>query len=160
MEKKKNQAVSPTLEELRQELHQTNQALRNAYDKFNFVTAPEQRPEGPQRLSAAVHQGPAGSGALRGGSRHEGRHRVSVLEKLALGVGGLFMLLGVLRLARSPLKLVFRVAGNAALGFGALWLLGRLAPGLQLGLNLFNGLLIGVLGLPGFGLLLLLQWVL
>ena len=26
---------------LRQELHQTNQALRNAYDKFNFVTAPE-----------------------------------------------------------------------------------------------------------------------
>lgn len=39
MEKKKNQAVSPTLEELRQELHQTNQALRNAYDKFNFVTA-------------------------------------------------------------------------------------------------------------------------
>ena len=74
---------------------------------------------------------------------------MSVLEKLALGVGGLFMLLGVLRLARSPLKLVFRVAGNAALG-----------PGLQLGLNLFNGLLIGVLGLPGFGLLLLLQWVL
>ena len=70
------------------------------------------------------------------------------------------LLLGVLRLARSPLKLVFRVAGNAALGFGALWLLGRLAPGLQLGLNLFNGLLIGVLGLPGFGLLLLLQWVL
>ena len=45
---------------------------------------------------------------------------MSVLEKLALGVGGLFMLLGVLRLARSPLKLVFRVAGNAALGFGAL----------------------------------------
>ena len=41
MEKKKYQAVSPTLEELRQELHQTNQALRNAYDKFNFVTAPE-----------------------------------------------------------------------------------------------------------------------
>ena len=85
---------------------------------------------------------------------------MSVLEKIALGVGGLFMLLGVLRLARSPLKLVFRVAGNAALGFGALWLLGRLAPALHLGLNLFNGLLIGVLGLPGFGLLLLLQWVL
>lgn len=41
MEKKKNQAVSPTLEELWQELHQTNQALRNAYDKFNYVTAPE-----------------------------------------------------------------------------------------------------------------------
>ena len=65
---------------------------------------------------------------------------MSVLEKLALGVGGLFMLLGVLRLARSPLKLVFRVAGNAALGFGALWLLGRTVPGLHLGLNVFNAL--------------------
>ena len=53
MEKKKNQAVSPTLEELRQELHQTNQALRNAYDKFNFVTAPELVESCIYRISAA-----------------------------------------------------------------------------------------------------------
>ena len=33
--------ASPTLGDLRQELYQTNQALRNAYDKFNYVTAPE-----------------------------------------------------------------------------------------------------------------------
>ncbi|CDB26635.1 MAG: pro-sigmaK processing inhibitor BofA family protein [Oscillospiraceae bacterium] len=85
---------------------------------------------------------------------------MSVLEKAALGVGALFILLGVLRLTKSPLKTVFRVAGNAALGFGALWLLGRTVPGLHLGLNVFNALVIGVLGLPGFGLLLLLQWVL
>ena len=84
---------------------------------------------------------------------------MSVLEKAALGVGALFILLGVLRLTKSPLKTVFRVAGNAALGFGALWLLGRTVPGLHLGLNVFNALVIGVLGLPGFGLLLLLQWV-
>ena len=83
---------------------------------------------------------------------------MSVLEKAALGVGALFILLGVLRLTKSPLKTVFRVAGNAALGFGALWL--RTVPGLHLGLNVFNALVIGVLGLPGFGLLLLLQWVL
>ena len=84
---------------------------------------------------------------------------MSVLEKIALGVGGTVYAAGGAAPGQKPLKLVFRVAGNAALGFGALWLLGRLAPGLQLGLNLFNGLLIGVLGLPGFGLLLL-QWVL
>ena len=76
---------------------------------------------------------------------------MSVLEKAALGVGALFILLGVLRLTKSPLKTVFRVAGNAALGFGALWLLGRTVPGLHLGLNVFNSLVIGVLGLPGFG---------
>ena len=93
---------------------------------------------------------------------------MSVLEKAALGVGALFILLsynfGAYELpfllgATSP-KTVFRVAGNAALGFGALWLLGRTVPGLHLGLNVFNALVIGVLGLPGFGLLLLLQWVL
>ena len=158
MEKKKNQAVSPTLEELRQELHQTNQALRNAYDKFNFVTAPELVEASIYEINALKARSDYLLRCIKAQLGQE--HRVSVLEKIALGVGGLFMLLGVLRLARSPLKLVFRVAGNAALGFGALWLLGRLAPGLQLGLNLFNGLLIGVLGLPGFGLLLLLQWVL
>ena len=65
---------------------------------------------------------------------------MSVLEKAALGVGALFILLGVLRLTKSPLKTVFRVAGNAALGFGALWLLGRTVPGLHLGLNVFNAL--------------------
>ena len=32
--------------------------------------------------------------------------------------------------------------------------------GIRLGLNVFNALFIGVLGVPGFGLLLLLQWVL
>ena len=37
---------------------------------------------------------------------------MSVLEKAALGVGALFILLGVLRLTKSPLKTVFRVAGN------------------------------------------------
>ena len=32
--------------------------------------------------------------------------------------------------------------------------------GLTLGLNLWNALVIGILGLPGFGLLLLVQWIL
>ena len=32
--------------------------------------------------------------------------------------------------------------------------------GFALGLNLWNALVIGVLGLPGLGLLLLVQWVL
>jgi len=51
---------------------------------------------------------------------------------------------------------------NSALGFGAVWLLNLTAAvtGIRLGLNVFNALFIGVLGVPGFGLLLLLQWVL
>lgn len=58
--------------------------------------------------------------------------------------------------------MVLRVALNSALGFGALWLLNATAAvtGLSLGLNLFNALTIGVLGVPGLGLLLLVKWVL
>ena len=52
--------------------------------------------------------------------------------------------------------------GVAALGFGALWLLNLTTSvtGLSLGLNWFNAIVIGILGVPGFGLLLLVQWVL
>ena len=51
---------------------------------------------------------------------------------------------------------------NTALGFAALWAVNATAAftGIALGLNLGNALAIGVLGLPGFLLLLLVQWVL
>ena len=55
-----------------------------------------------------------------------------------------------------------RVVLNSALGLGVLWLLNSTAPvtGLTLGVNWFNALTVGVLGLPGLGLLLLVKWVL
>ena len=51
---------------------------------------------------------------------------------------------------------------NTLLGFLALWAVNLTAgvTGIALGLNLWNALVIGVLGLPGFVLLLLVQWVL
>ena len=57
---------------------------------------------------------------------------------------------------------LLRVLINSVLGFAAMWLLNLTSDvtGLSLGLNLFNALTIGVLGVPGFLLLLLLQWVL
>lgn len=87
---------------------------------------------------------------------------MSVLEKIALAAAAAFVLFVLLRLLKSPLRTALRVGGNAALGFGALWLLelSSSVTGLHLGLNIFNALVIGVLGVPGFGLLLLVQWVL
>ena len=54
------------------------------------------------------------------------------------------------------------MGSNVLLGFAALWLVNATAglTGLTLGLNLWNALVIGVLGLPGLGLLLLVQWIL
>ena len=87
---------------------------------------------------------------------------MSGIEITALALVGLFLLVAVVRLFRRPLKLALRVVVNGALGLGALWLLNSAAPitGLTLGLNWFNALTVGVLGLPGLGLLLLVKLVL
>ena len=87
---------------------------------------------------------------------------MSVIEKCALGLVLLFLAVACAALLRKPLKMVLRVVLNSALGFGALWLLNATAAvtGISLGLNLFNALTIGVLGVPGLGLLLLVKGVL
>ncbi len=87
---------------------------------------------------------------------------MSLIEKLALGLTVLFLLVAAVRLFSAPLKLAVRVLLNAALGFGAMWLLNLTTAytGLSLGLNLFNGLVVGILGVPGFVLLVLVRWVL
>ena len=87
---------------------------------------------------------------------------MSVVEKIALGLTLLFLVVVCLRLFAAPLRLALKVAFNSALGFGAVWLLNLTAAltGIRLGLNVFNAIFIGVLGVPGIGLLLLLQWVL
>ena len=61
----------------------------------------------------------------------------------------------------APLRLAGKALLNTLLGLGALILLNVTAPftGLSLGVNLFNALVVGVLGVPGVVLLLLVQWV-
>ncbi|MBD9118231.1 MAG: Pro-sigmaK processing inhibitor BofA [Clostridiales bacterium] len=87
---------------------------------------------------------------------------MSVVEKIALGLTLLFLVVVCLRLFAAPLKLALKVAFNSALGFGAVWLLNLTTSvtGLSLGLSWFNAIVIGILGVPGFGLLLLVKWVL
>ena len=87
---------------------------------------------------------------------------MSVVEKIALGLVLLFLVVVCLRLFAAPLKLALKVLLTSALGFGAVWLLNltTAVTGLSLGLNLFSAAIIGILGIPGFGLLLLVQWVL
>lgn len=86
---------------------------------------------------------------------------MSLIEKSALALVLLFLAVACATLLRRPLRLALRVAVNSAVGLGALWLLQLTShlTGLSLGLNWFNAVTIGVLGLPGLGLLLLVQWV-
>jgi len=76
-----------------------------------------------------------------------------------LGSLGVVMALALLR---QPLTALLRLAGRTGLGLCFLTLFAPLgqALGAGLGVNLFNALILGTLGVPGFGLLLMLNWVL
>ena len=67
----------------------------------------------------------------------------------------------VIRLFRVPLRLALRLLGYPPAGRFALCLghTTSAVTGLFLGLNLWNALTVGILGLPGLLLLLALQWV-
>ena len=83
-------------------------------------------------------------------------------QKILVGILAVFFLIALIRVFQAPLRLALKLLANTALGFLALWVVNLTAgvTGITLGLNLWNALVIGVLGLPGFVLLLLTQWVL
>lgn len=83
-------------------------------------------------------------------------------QKIIAGLLLAFFLITLLRIFSAPLRLALKLLANTTLGFLALWAVHATAAftGITLGLNLWNALTIGILGLPGFGLLLLVQWVL
>ena len=87
---------------------------------------------------------------------------MGLTDKIGIAILCAFVLFSVVRLFAAPLKLALKVAFNSALGFGSLWLLNLTTSvtGLSLGLSWFNAIVIGILGVPGFGLLLLVKWVL
>ena len=83
-------------------------------------------------------------------------------QKMLAAILAGFLIIALLRVFSAPLRLALRILANTLLGFLALWAVNLTAAvtGLSLGLNIWNALVIGVLGLPGFVLLLLVQWVL
>ena len=87
---------------------------------------------------------------------------MELIDQVFVGLMAAFFLLSLLRIFRSPLRLALKVLGNTLLGFLALWGVNLTATltGISLGMNLWNALTVGVLGLPGLILLLTLQWVL
>lgn len=65
-----------------------------------------------------------------------------------------------LALCRRPLAALCRLAARSGLGLVFLWLFQGVGGllGVRLGVNLLNGLVLGLLGPPGFALLLMAQW--
>ena len=140
MAKTKKDILWPTDKELRQELDQINRQLKEAYERFNYACEPE-------LVEASIFE----INALK--AKYDYLLRC-VKERSGMPVNR--------RAAVPAAQLALRLAGNTALGFGAVWALNLTTAytGLSLGLNLFNALTVAILGLPGFCLLLLVKWVL
>jgi inhibitor of the pro-sigma K processing machinery len=83
-------------------------------------------------------------------------------QKIVAAVLAGFFLIALIRVFSTPLRVALKLLVNTLLGFLALWVVNLTAgvTGIALGLNLLNALVIGILGVPGFVLLLLTQWVL
>ena len=68
----------------------------------------------------------------------------------------------VLVLMRKPLRWLLRLLGRTLAGLVGLFAFSQISGfiGVTLGVNLINALVVALLGLPGFGLLLMANWVL
>ena len=79
-----------------------------------------------------------------------------VLPYILMGAVGLVVLV----VFRGLWKKVFQLLLRMAASLGILSLLSGLggAMGIPLGVNLFNAFVMALLGIPGFGLLLMLRW--
>ena len=86
---------------------------------------------------------------------------MDVKTLLLLSGAAIVLLALVIKVFSTPLKLMSKVVLNTLLGLGGVLLLNTASglTGLRLGLNLFNALVVGILGPPGIGLLLLIQWI-
>ncbi|MCI8304569.1 MAG: transcriptional regulator [Lawsonibacter sp.] len=72
------------------------------------------------------------------------------------------LLCAALLLLRRPAARLLWLALRSSVGLAVLALLSQASQftGINLGVNLINALVLGLLGAPGFGLLLMLQWAL
>ena len=83
------------------------------------------------------------------------------LNALPWIVGGLILALALAALRR-PLNALLRLVLRTGAGLGVLYALSLTGGilGLRLGVNLANALVLGLLGAPGFGLLVMMDWAL
>lgn len=84
-----------------------------------------------------------------------------IVESLPWLLGSLGLVVA-LALLKRPLSGLLRLLGRTGVGLACLTLFAPVGQffGASLGINLVNALILGVLGAPGFGLLLMLRWVL
>jgi len=86
----------------------------------------------------------------------------ATVKSLLLFIFGAAILTVSARVFRAPLKFALKLLLNTFLGFISLICFDLLGSyiGISLGVNLVNSIIIGLLGAPGFGMLLIARWLL
>lgn len=86
---------------------------------------------------------------------------MSAIQITAIVVVIGIIILAAFKIFTAPMKLLFKLLVNTLLGFISLIIINFLGSftGLSLGINWVNAAVVGVFGVPGVGLLLLLQWL-
>ena len=84
------------------------------------------------------------------------------MENFALILIPLVLLGILLRLLALPIRWSVKIFVNSACGFACLWLLNSVSgfTGIYYPINNVTAIVAGFLGLPGIGLLTILQWIL
>ena len=148
---RRRRRIDPNEEERQQLMEfmaQTKVEINQAYAGFNCQSDPD-------LVESYVYE----INALRSRYSYLVR-RLKELEPVLLAVGGLA--LAALIVLRKPLAFLWRLLFRSGIGLCCLWLFNQAGAliGIQVGVNLVSALVVGVLGVPGFGLLLLTQWAL
>ena len=87
---------------------------------------------------------------------------MSFISLFVLGLAGVLLFSLLIKIIKKPIKLVFKLLINAALGFIALWIINFFGDplGISLGVNWINAIIIGIFGVPGAVLLVILHFLL
>ena len=163
---KKAARPDPELLTLKAELLEAQGDLAQAYRQFDQALDPELVESCVYQISAVKARCNYLIRAIKERSPEAaaaaGRVHMDLSQKIIAAILAGFFLVALIRVFSSPFRLALKLLLNTLLGFLALGAV-RLTAGLTgiaLGLNLWNALVIAVLGLPGFVLLLLVQWIL
>ncbi|MBR6812692.1 MAG: pro-sigmaK processing inhibitor BofA family protein [Oscillospiraceae bacterium] len=83
------------------------------------------------------------------------------MKTVLLVLAAATVIFAAVKLFSSPIRAAFKLLLNTLLGFAALYIFNMFSSltGITLGLNWFNAAAVGLLGVPGLGLLLLIRWL-
>ena len=80
---------------------------------------------------------------------------------IGAAVAAVVLIILIIKIFKTPIKLLFKLCINTVIGFLALMAFNYLGAyiNISIGISWINALIVGIFGVPGFALLLILKWL-